>query len=939
MATYEGDVSGLDATAPEAGEDIDQDSAAVEEYREHLAAEQDEALGAVDAKPHYNYDTVFNGVAVELSADQAAQLSKRPEVNGLWRNEMLELDTDSSPDFLGLSGDEGAWNEQFGDPESAGEGVIVGVVDTGFWPENPSLAELPEPRPDQEIIDAKWSGECVEGDDPDDANNVTCNNKVIGARYYDSQGEAGEGYKSPREELDHGSHVGTTAAGNHEVTAELGGGELDEVSGMAPAARLAYYKVCWAASGLCATDNSVAAIEDAVNDGVDVINFSIGGSTSDIVNPVHLAYFNAAAAGVFVSASAGNSGSDGASTVAHNAPWMTTVAASSQARTFRSDVKLGDKQTFSGGALVTKDIEGDLVLAEDVALDDADPEQARLCAPGSLDPDKAEGLIVACARGEYLFGEKAGAVAEAGGAAAVVFNTDEAQALVVVNEDVPVATLTADDGKALVKYADSTDEATIEIAETKQVDKNAPEMADFSSYGPAISGGGDLLKPDITAPGMEILAGNPEWASNGDHYDLKQGTSMSSPHIAGLAALIISANPDWSPMAVKSAMMTTAYQTDADGNPISRLGEEASPLNYGSGHVDPSRMFDPGLVYDSGPVDWLSYGCAIGDFQKAGYQELCDVYGGTDAVDLNYPSMSAGKLAGSEEITRTVTNVSDKTTTYFAKVDAPAGTEVSVSPESFSVKPGKTQEFTVTITRTDAAFDEYTFGSLTWEDLDGHEVRSPIAAQPTPLAVEEEVSGEGASGTLELTGKAGYEGVVNAEALGLTASEVEEFSLTDPTGEAFDTANPSESDHTKAVEVEAPEEAGFARFATFDADHPEGTDVDLYVYEKDGDSLSLVGGSASEGSDEAVTLSSGATYVIYVDMYAGESPTDVDFHSWVVGDGDLQASPESQDVAVGDEFAVEVEWSDLDADARYLGAVNYGDGSDRVGRTIVNVHT
>ena len=173
-------------------------------------------------------------------------------------------------------------------------------------------------------------------------------------------------------------------------------------------------------------------------------------------------------------------------------------------------------------------------------------------------------------------------------------------------------------------------------------------MAGFSSFGPALAGGGDLLKPDITAPGVDVIAAisprNP--ANGGNNYFAFSGTSMSSPHIAGIAALLASENPDWSPIWIKSALMTNATPLDNTNQPIRRGTGNASPLDFGNGHVVPGPAFDPGLVYDSGFEDWVSYGCALGQFQLITPAGFCAGFPTRDASDLNYPSIAVGDLAG-----------------------------------------------------------------------------------------------------------------------------------------------------------------------------------------------------------------------------------------------------------------------------------------------------
>ncbi|GAA4909492.1 hypothetical protein GCM10023223_29490 [Stackebrandtia albiflava] len=941
VASYDGGVSGFDATASPEGERLDADSADAERYRDYLAELRADVLDQVPgADTLFEYDTVLNGFAVELTAAEAKQMSTADGVLRMWHNETLRLDTSNTPDFLGLTGEGGVWQNQFGGSETAGEGVIVGVIDTGFWPENPSFAPLPEPRPDQEIIDVKWNGVCDEGNAGPDGN-ITCNNKVIGARYYnygDAPTDEGE-FNSPRDFGGHGSHTASTAAGNYGVDT----GKYGEISGMAPAARLAIYKVCWETGGGCATASSVAAIEDAVNDGVDVLNFSISGSTTHIVDPVHLAFFNAAAAGVFVANSAGNSG-PGASTVAHNTPWITTVAASTHDRDFTADLTLGDGSTFTGSGRSLEPLASTAaVLSDDVGAEGANPTAVSQCHIGSLDPALAEGKIVACARGSVALVDKSAAVAEAGGVGMILYNVaGGAETTLAIDHSVPTIHVGIEAGEAVTSYLSAGD-GTASFAAAEQIVAKAPVMSDFSSTGPALAGGGDLLKPDITAPGVDVIAAVAPPGNGGQDFASYQGTSMSSPHIAGLGALLKATNPEWSPSAIRSAMMTTASQTDNEGDPITRhTGAEATPFSYGAGHVVPGDMFDPGLVYDSGPDEWLQYGCAIGQFQLIGYSDLCDAYPAIDPSDLNYPSVAIGDLAGTQKVTRTVTNVSDKTSTYFPIIEAPEGVKVTVNKKSLTLRPGKSATFTLTITRTDASFNEYVFGSLTWKDFYGHEVRSPIAVQPVALAVDSEVTGEGTDGDLSLDGVAGYTGNLNTSVAGLAAGEVDEFTLSNPTGESFDTENPAENDHVKAIEVTVPEDATLSRFSTFQSDYGANMDLDLFFYQKVGEDMYYLGSSAAGGSDESGTLPGGATYVVYVDYFGGGAQTeDIKFHHWIVGgdEGNLVTDPANQKVSTGKKFSAGVSWSGLTAGVRYLGVVLYIDDQGNVlNTTTVNVN-
>ncbi|GAB3220142.1 hypothetical protein GCM10027447_04170 [Glycomyces halotolerans] len=940
VATYDGDQAGLAATAPTEGERIDFDSPEVEKYRDHLAEQRDEVLDEFDLEPAAEYDTVLNGFATELTAEEAEALAQNDRVAAVEPDKIYQLDTATTPDFLGLEGKKGAWKQYFGDPERAGEGVIVGVLDTGIWPENPSFSALPEPRPDQDVIDAKWNGECEEGQDEDPAGNITCNNKLIGARWFDARGVSADGYASPRDGNGHGTHTASTAAGNYESEVVMDGEEFGTVSGMAPAARVAAYKVCW---GGCAGSDLVAGINAAVADGVDVINFSIGSvGTNEFIDSVSIAFFNAASAGVFVASSAGNNGPG--STVDHQEPWVTTVAASTHDMTYRSELTYGGT-TIEVGA-INGAIDFPVKTGLEAAFDDADPEAAVGCDPGTLDPAKTEGFGVLCQRGN-LFTDMANEVAAAGGLALIVRDADDrGPASVVTSQAVPTIHVAYNDGLALAEWVESTDDPAVSVTTSERQEQNAPEMAAFSSAGPALAAGQNLLKPDVTAPGVEILAGLTPEHNRGNDYGASQGTSMSSPHVAGLAALLLSENPEWSPTAVKSAMMTTAYTEDENGGTIQRGGEDATPFDFGAGHVDGKSMFDPGLVYESGPVDWIQYMCGTAEAYKIA--SACEVYGSMEPSQLNYPSITVAELTGVYTVTRTVTNVSDRTGFYKAKVKDPEGTDVSVSHRYLLVPAGGSATYTVTIERTDGTFDEWAWGEITWKEMGGwgkskHEVRSPIVVKPTQLGVEDEVNLEGASGETTLTGTAGFDGGLTAGVSGLVASEVSTATLTDPDSSSFPDADPVEGPHTKAWEFDTPADASLVRFSTFDADHPDGTDLDIFVYLKNDDgSLSLVGYSATGTSNETVTLPGGYTFVVFVDLWGGPQSVDTMLHSWTVpssDEGNLTVSPAEQSVSLGGSFDLDLAWTGLEADSRYLGTVDFGSNGEYIDSTVVSVTT
>jgi subtilisin family serine protease len=957
LASYGGGLRGLPATKPSANGRLDAGSAAARSYRSHLDATQNGVLRAAGVRPDkaiYRYTAVNNAVALRLTGAEVARLRGTAGVVSVLPNETYTVDTVSTPGFLGLAGDNGVWRQQFGGDEHAGEGMIVGVIDTGIWPESQSFAALPEPRPDQAAIDAKWRGTCETGDDRrGDTGNVRCNNKVIGARWF-GRGKPRtvlpDEFDSPRDYAGHGSHTSATAAGDGGVPVTIGGQAAGLAYGMAPAARIASYKALWAAPGGASGTliDIVAAIEAAVLDGVDVINYSVSGVSYTTNYPVGMAFFNAAQAGVFVSAAAGNDGTVGPSLVQHNVPWVTTVAATTHDRAYRATLTLGDGTSRTGGGLGDAVAPAGLVDAAQAGRDGADPTKVRLCYDEDvLDPAKVAGRIVLCARGVVARTVKSVAVKKAGGAGMVLYNTDPAVDDIEWEfHAVPTVHVTVADGAAILAYAKQPG-ATAALGKGQRYAQRAPEVATFSSYGPANAGRGDLLKPDIAAPGVDVIAATAPAGNGGEEFATYSGTSMAAPHIAGIAALVMSKHPSWSPMAVKSALMTTAVPVDNTGAPIQRAGVAATPLHYGAGQVVPPRAFDPGLVYDSGPADWLAYMCALADLAP----EACAGVPNTDPSDLNGPSLAIGDLVGTQTLVRTVTNTTSRAGVYRAVVVPPAGATVTVSPSTLVVLPGRSASFRVTVRRTSAQPGTFTFGSLVWSDGLGHQVRSPIAVRPVAVSVPPRVVGTGTAGSTVVTVKPGYTGTLQNSSTGIVPATVTPVDLSDPTGIPFDQNAPVENSHTKKLVFDIPTGTRLFALAFFDSEYEPGTNADYHIYRvtKDAagrDVRTYLGGSVRPDSEEAVELYSpvAARYEVYVDLFAlpgSLTSQTVRLYSWVLGAEavPVDVSPASQGVRDGVAFPLTVTWNGLQPGTRYLGVLLNRDGTALIGRSVLRIDT
>jgi len=474
------------------------------------------------------------------------------------------------------------------------------------------------------------------------------------------------------------------------------------------------------------------AIDQAVADGVDVINYSISGTLTNFLDPVELAFLSAADAGVFVAASAGNNGPT-TGTVAHPGPWLTTVSAGTHNRSGAGSAVLGTV-TYQGASLATPVGPAPLIDSTAAGLTGADPTALSLCFTAGnnggkpvLDPAKVTGKIVVCDRGVNGRVEKSEAVRDAGGVGMILLNTSPNS----LNADfhfVPTVHL-ADTDRTNVKNFAATAGATARINQATIVfNVPAPLTAAFSSRGPLAAGGGDLLKPDVIAPRQDIVAAFAPPVNAGLLFNLISGTSMSSPHVAGLAALLKNLHPDWTPMMIKSAFMTTG--TDVLDGPNTN---SAVIFRQGAGHVKPNAAADPGLVYNSGFNDWLAFLCgATTGVVPSACNALSAAGFSLDPSDLNGASISIGALVGAQTVKRRVTNVGTNTSTYTAAVTGMTGITTTVTPPSLTLAPGASASFKVTFTRTTAAIAAYTGGQLRWSD-GNHTVRSPITVRPVAL--------------------------------------------------------------------------------------------------------------------------------------------------------------------------------------------------------------
>ena len=949
VVAYDGSTAGYAATRPAKGKKIDVTSAAVTRWTDNLKSKHGNALRSVGATSRlYDYAYTYNGFAARLTGAQAKAMRSTSGVLAVTRQQTYTIDTSTTPGFLGLTDPGGLW-DQLGGTKSAGENIVIGVIDSGIWPEALSFAD----RVDADGTPTRtatgklayqqipgWNAKCQNGEQ---WNNSLCNQKLVAARYF-NEGQGGNAaidrdkpweFTSPRDYNGHGTHTASTSGGNFAVpvTGAAAGIAPKGISGIAPRARIAAYKALWSTqSGDTAggtTSDLVAAIDQSVADGVDVINYSVSGTQTNFADPAEIAFLFAARAGIFVSASAGNSGPT-PSTVAHPSPWVTTVAAGTHNRDGRGSVTLGNGVTYTGASIAASAVTAPLVDSTAVGKAGADPTQVSLCyssADGAsvLDPAKVAGKIVVCDRGVTGRTNKSLAVQEAGGVGMILVNPTANS----VNADlhaVPTVHLQNTDRAAVKAYA-ATAGATATINKAELVtDAAAPFTAAFSSRGPLQAGGGDLLKPDVIAPGQDILAAVSPSTNRGYGFNLLSGTSMSAPHVAGLAALLMDLHPGWSPMAVKSALMTTGYDVLDSSTAAQRA------FSQGAGHVKPNAAADPGLVYDSGWNDWLAFLCGSSSAVGAGTCSALTAAGyKTDASDFNGASIAVGDLAGVQTVTRKVTNVGTTASVYSAAASVP-GLSVTVTPSTLSLAPGASGTFTVRLQRDTATLNEYTAGSLEWSD-GKHSVRSPIVVRPVALAAPRTVTAPPTGTSYGVT--FGYTGPFSATPRGLVPATVTAGTVADdPTDSTCSLSSPNAQKHAVSV----PDGTSFARFAMFDADVNAGSDIDLCVFK----GTDLVGSSGSGTSAEEVNLlaPSAGTYTVVVQGWGVAGSTPYKLHTWVlptapVSPANMTVTAPTQ-ATTGGTGTIALGFTGLTS-GKWLGSVAYGGSVGMPNPTIVRV--
>ncbi|XP_020183805.1 subtilisin-like protease [Aegilops tauschii subsp. strangulata] len=654
----------------------------------------------------HSYTEVFSGFAVRLTDAELDLVAKKPGFVRAFPDRTLQLMTTHTPEFLGLRNDTGFWSQA-----GYGKGVIIGLLDTGIYATHPSFNDHGVPPPP-----ARWKGSCKA---------ARCNNKLIGAKSFIKGVDSGD-------EEGHGTHTSSTAAGNFVTGASYHGVGKGTAAGIAPSAHIAMYKVC--DSRGCEESAVLAGLEEAIKDGVDVLSFSLGGTMSPIYDqdPIAIGAFSAMSKGILMVCAAGNDGPDLFS-VTNVAPWLLTVAAGSVDRSFGAGVNLGNGKIIDGEALTQKASPSSkshpLVYSE----------ERRYC--NYSDDSGITGKILVCENTKSETQQSNVRRIVGAGASGVVLFNDEISGYTTIVQDYnsSVVQVTASDGGILKAYAASSKSsfvASLTYNNTLFGVRPAPVVPFFSSRGPSFTNL-NILKPDILAPGLNILAAwPPSTASGQGPFNIISGTSMATPHVSGVAALIKSIHPDWSPAAIKSAILTTSDIVNSTGGSIlDEQHRKARVFDTGAGHVNPARAADPGLVYDLSVTEYAGYICwFLGDSGLATIVRnsslTCGKLPKVQHAQLNYPTITVLVSSTPFTVNRTVTNVGPADSTFKAKVDVPRPLTVRVSPETLSFsKAGEKKTFSMSVSGDLGKEVLYVEGSLSWVS-ERHVVRSPIVALP-----------------------------------------------------------------------------------------------------------------------------------------------------------------------------------------------------------------
>ncbi|MGV8048929.1 MAG: S8 family serine peptidase [Anaerolineaceae bacterium] len=725
VATYKGGIDGLQATAPsETGQKLDVNSTEAVDYVDYLKIQQDAYLTGVNAllgytpKVLFRYQYATNGMALLLTPEEAALLAQQGGAR-VFRAPVETPDTDTSVSLIGAPA---IWNGETADATATkGEGIIVGIIDTGINFDHPSFAATSTADPYTYTPPAQYYGVCdaTNVDQYDAEYAAACNDKLIGAFTY-VKGDPDE-TSTPEDSEGHGSHTASTVAGNViDVTYQ---GVATTISGVAPHAQIISFDICVPTppNGACYGDAAIMAVDDAIASGVDVINYSISGGSDPYNDPVELAFLSATEAGIFVSTSAGNTGdTTGYSSVAHRSPWVSTVAASSTSRIFASAVDITGPGTVPAELVGIGAVQSGTPLTADILDKSIKYDSTNLLGCAAFPADYFLDSIALIQRGTCTFAVKEANAYDAGADYVLIYNSRSGPPVGMSGITTGAAMLSLEDGQAVQAWIEANPTATVSIhADVSRITNPLWQdiIAAFSSFGPNTTF--DVLKPDITGPGVNILAAVADGtiAPSADYeLDLYQGTSMSSPHNAGSAALIMSLHPTWTPSEVKSALMMTAEDgLTADRTALGEGIRPATPQDEGSGRIALQSTALVGMVMDESIANY----------------EAADPALGGDPASLNLASLYDSKCVGGCSWTRTFTSVADVAATY--TVTAPAW--VIVTPATFTIDPAGTQEVSFVADVSGLTVDEWQYATIEFNTDTTHAGGALISDLHIPVAI------------------------------------------------------------------------------------------------------------------------------------------------------------------------------------------------------------
>ncbi|KAL2336265.1 hypothetical protein Fmac_010711 [Flemingia macrophylla] len=671
-------------------------------------------LKIASSKLIYTYTNAMNGFSANLSPEELEGLKRSPGYVSSVPDLPTKLDTTHSPQFLGLDPNTGAWHDG-----KFGEDIIVGLVDSGIWPESESFKD-----DGMSDIPSRWKGQCE--------SSIKCNKKLIGARLFHQGLLAPTNVISTRDTDGHGTHTSSTVAGSQVGNVSFFGYANGSARGIASKARIAMYKAVWNDIGM--SSDIIAAIDSAISDGVDVLSLSLGHDDVALYDdPVAIGSFSAMEKGIFVSTSGGNAGPS-PQTLHNGIPWVITAAASTLDREFQGSIALGNGVNISGFSLYLGNIS---VHQSPIVFSGYCHDSEELA--------KESGKIVVCEDSNGTLADQVYIVSSSNVAGAVFISSSTDPLIFLVNGSagIIVNPVNGETIKDYIKSNNACANASMSFKITALGTKPAPSVDRYSSRGPSNSCP-FVLKPDITAPGTSILAAWPPNLSVGlfgvqtlfTNYNFLSGTSMSCPHVSGVGALLRGAHPEWSVAAIRSAIMTTSDMFDNTLKPVEDIAEDhkpASPLSMGAGHINPNKALDPGLVYDVGVQDYVNLLCALNFTRK----NITAITGSSSnncsqpCLDLNYPSFIAFFSGNGSRVDwdfqRTVTNVGEGQTIYTACVTGMEGFNVSVIPNKLVFKEkNEKQSYKLRIEGPSCE----AFGHLTLSD-GKHVVRSPIVVTTT----------------------------------------------------------------------------------------------------------------------------------------------------------------------------------------------------------------